>query len=141
MSAARSTLGGDLAVADDAVYRAVFLRMHPTGKAVLILSEASQGQEAMLARVAAELIEDKAADNVRYAMLGGTTKPSVLVVTGVVAGVVVGVVTVVVVVPLITHVPFVVLASAVPRPAGNMSVTTPFASRRKPIRSGPSTSR
>ncbi|HEY8639367.1 MAG TPA: molybdopterin cofactor-binding domain-containing protein [Solirubrobacterales bacterium] len=54
MSAARPTLGGDLAVADDAVYRAVFLRMHPTGKAVLSLSEASQGQEAMLARVAAE---------------------------------------------------------------------------------------
>ncbi|HEY8866808.1 MAG TPA: molybdopterin cofactor-binding domain-containing protein, partial [Solirubrobacteraceae bacterium] len=41
-------------MADDAVYRAVFLRMHPTGKAVLSLSEASQGQEAMLARVAAE---------------------------------------------------------------------------------------
>ncbi len=41
-------------VADDAVYRAVFLRMHPTGKAVLSLSEASQGQEATLAEVAAE---------------------------------------------------------------------------------------
>lgn len=40
-------------VADGPVYRAVFLRMHPTGKAVLSLSEASQGQEASLAEVAA----------------------------------------------------------------------------------------
>ena len=40
-------------VADEPVYRAVFLRMHPTGKAVLSLSEASQGQEAELAEVAA----------------------------------------------------------------------------------------
>ena len=31
-------------MADDAVYRAVFIRMHPTGKAVLSLSEASQGR-------------------------------------------------------------------------------------------------
>jgi aerobic carbon-monoxide dehydrogenase large subunit len=39
-----------------ATYRAVFLRMHPTGKAVLSLTEASQGREAELARiVAAEL--------------------------------------------------------------------------------------
>jgi aerobic carbon-monoxide dehydrogenase large subunit len=35
-------------------YRAVFLRMHPTGKAVLSLSEASQGQEAMLAQTVAD---------------------------------------------------------------------------------------
>jgi aerobic carbon-monoxide dehydrogenase large subunit len=41
-------------VADDGVYRAAFLRMHPTGKAVLSLSEKSQGQEAALAQVAAE---------------------------------------------------------------------------------------
>src|SRR5262245_12617049 len=40
-------------MADGATYRAVFLRMHPTGKAVLSLSEASQGQEAALAEVAA----------------------------------------------------------------------------------------
>jgi carbon-monoxide dehydrogenase large subunit len=37
-----------------ATYRAVFLRMHPTGKAVLSLTEASQGQEAELARIAAD---------------------------------------------------------------------------------------
>ncbi len=43
-------------MADGAVYRAVFLRMHPTGKAVLSLSEASQGEEARLAQItAAEL--------------------------------------------------------------------------------------
>ena len=35
------------------VYRAVFLRMHPTGKAVLSLSERSQGLEARLAEIAA----------------------------------------------------------------------------------------
>jgi aerobic carbon-monoxide dehydrogenase large subunit len=40
-------------MADGGVYRAVFLRMHPTGKAVLSLSEASQGDEAALAEVAA----------------------------------------------------------------------------------------
>ena len=40
-------------MADGATYRAVFLRMHPTGKAVLSLSEASQGEEAALAQVAA----------------------------------------------------------------------------------------
>jgi carbon-monoxide dehydrogenase large subunit len=40
-------------VADGPVYRAVFLRMHPTGKAVLSLSEASQGREASLAETAA----------------------------------------------------------------------------------------
>ena len=40
-------------MADGATYRAVFLRMHPTGKAVLSLSEASQGQEATLAGIAA----------------------------------------------------------------------------------------
>src|SRR6476619_3187662 len=40
-------------MAEGAVYRAVFLRMHPTGKAVLSLSEASQGQEAALAGIAA----------------------------------------------------------------------------------------
>ncbi|HEX5955076.1 MAG TPA: molybdopterin cofactor-binding domain-containing protein [Solirubrobacterales bacterium] len=39
-------------MADGPVYRAVFLRMHPTGKAVLSLSEASQGQEASLAETA-----------------------------------------------------------------------------------------
>ncbi len=33
-------------MADDAVYRAAFIRMHPTGKVVLSLSEASQGKEA-----------------------------------------------------------------------------------------------
>ena len=37
----------------DSAYRAVFLRMHPTGKAVLSLSEASQGQESALAATAA----------------------------------------------------------------------------------------
>jgi carbon-monoxide dehydrogenase large subunit len=41
-------------VADDAVYRAAFVRMHPTGKVVLSLSEASQGTEAELAGIAAE---------------------------------------------------------------------------------------
>ncbi len=41
-------------MADGGPYRAVFLRMHPTGKAVLSLSEASQGDEARLAEVAAE---------------------------------------------------------------------------------------
>src|SRR6187399_362050 len=40
-------------MADGATYRAVFLRMHPTGKAVLSLSEASQGDEAGLAGIAA----------------------------------------------------------------------------------------
>jgi aerobic carbon-monoxide dehydrogenase large subunit len=40
-------------MADGATYRAVFLRMHPTGKAVLSLSESSQGQEATLAGIAA----------------------------------------------------------------------------------------
>jgi aerobic carbon-monoxide dehydrogenase large subunit len=40
-------------MAEDAVYGAVFLRMHPTGKAVLSLSEASRGEEAKLARIAA----------------------------------------------------------------------------------------
>jgi carbon-monoxide dehydrogenase large subunit len=40
-------------MADGATYRAVFLRMHPTGKAVLSLSEASRGEEAKLAGIAA----------------------------------------------------------------------------------------
>jgi carbon-monoxide dehydrogenase large subunit len=40
-------------MAEDGVYRAVFLRMHPTGKAVLSLSEASRGEEAKLAGIAA----------------------------------------------------------------------------------------
>ncbi len=40
-------------MADHFVYRAAFIRMHPTGKAVLSLTEASQGEEAMLAQVAA----------------------------------------------------------------------------------------
>jgi carbon-monoxide dehydrogenase large subunit len=40
-------------MADGATYRVVFLRMHPTGKAVLSLSEASQGEEATLAGIAA----------------------------------------------------------------------------------------
>ena len=40
-------------MAEDAVYGAVFLRMHPTGKAVLSLSEASRGEEAKLAGIAA----------------------------------------------------------------------------------------
>jgi aerobic carbon-monoxide dehydrogenase large subunit len=37
----------------DSPYGAVFLRMHPTGKAVLSLSEASQGREVELAGIAA----------------------------------------------------------------------------------------
>jgi aerobic carbon-monoxide dehydrogenase large subunit len=41
-------------MADDAVYRAAFIRMHPTGKVVLSLSEASQGTEAELAGIVAE---------------------------------------------------------------------------------------
>jgi len=40
-------------MSDGGPYRAVFLRMHPTGKAVLSLSEASQGEEGRLAGVAA----------------------------------------------------------------------------------------
>ena len=40
-------------MAEEATYRAVFLRMHPTGKAVLSLSEASRGEEAKLAGIAA----------------------------------------------------------------------------------------
>jgi carbon-monoxide dehydrogenase large subunit len=40
-------------MADGGTYRAVFLRMHPTGKVVLSLSEASQGEEAKLAGIAA----------------------------------------------------------------------------------------
>lgn len=40
-------------MADGGTYRAVFLRMHPTGKVVLSLSEASQGKEADLAAIAA----------------------------------------------------------------------------------------
>lgn len=39
-------------MAEDATYRAVFLRMHPTGKAVLSLSEASRGEEAKLGGIA-----------------------------------------------------------------------------------------
>src|SRR5262245_56992293 len=49
-------------MADGATYRAVFLRMHPTGKAVLSLSEASQGQEAALAEVAANELGGPAED-------------------------------------------------------------------------------
>lgn len=49
-------------MADGAVYRAVFLRMHPTGKAVLSLSEASQGEEARLAQILAEELGLPAAD-------------------------------------------------------------------------------
>jgi carbon-monoxide dehydrogenase large subunit len=41
-------------MADGGVYRAVFLRMHPTGKAVLSLSEQSQGEEAKLAEIVSE---------------------------------------------------------------------------------------
>jgi aerobic carbon-monoxide dehydrogenase large subunit len=41
-------------MADDAVYRAAFIRMHPTGKVVLSLTEASQGAEAELAGIVAE---------------------------------------------------------------------------------------
>jgi aerobic carbon-monoxide dehydrogenase large subunit len=41
-------------MAENAVYRAVFLRMHPTGKVTLSISEASQGEEAKLAGIAAE---------------------------------------------------------------------------------------
>ena len=40
-------------MAEGSPYRAVFLRMHPTGKAVLSLTEASQGREADLAAIAA----------------------------------------------------------------------------------------
>lgn len=43
-------------MADSGVYRAVFLRMHPTGKAVLSLTERSQGEEARLAEIASEEI-------------------------------------------------------------------------------------
>jgi aerobic carbon-monoxide dehydrogenase large subunit len=39
-------------MAEGGVYRAVFLRMHPTGKAVLSLSERSQGEEVRLAEIA-----------------------------------------------------------------------------------------
>jgi aerobic carbon-monoxide dehydrogenase large subunit len=39
-------------MADGGAYRAVFLRMHPTGKVVLSLSEQSQGEEARLAEIA-----------------------------------------------------------------------------------------
>jgi aerobic carbon-monoxide dehydrogenase large subunit len=38
--------------AEGGAYRAVFLRMHPTGKAVLSLTERSQRQEARLAEIA-----------------------------------------------------------------------------------------
>ena len=41
-------------MAKQGVYRAVFLRMHPTGKAVLSLTEESQKQEAKLAAIVAE---------------------------------------------------------------------------------------
>ena len=41
-------------MAEEGTYRAVFLRMHPTGKVVLSLSEASQGEEPKLAGIAAE---------------------------------------------------------------------------------------
>jgi len=41
-------------MADGGAYRAVFLRMHPTGKAVLSLSEQSQGEEVRLAEIASE---------------------------------------------------------------------------------------
>lgn len=40
-------------MAEGGVYRAAFLRMHPTGKSVLSLSEASTGDEARLAQIAA----------------------------------------------------------------------------------------
>jgi carbon-monoxide dehydrogenase large subunit len=40
-------------MADGPTYRAVFLRMHPTGKATLSLTEASTGEEATLAQIAA----------------------------------------------------------------------------------------
>jgi aerobic carbon-monoxide dehydrogenase large subunit len=49
----RPAASGVRRVADGGVYRAVFLRMHPTGKAVLSVSEASQGEEARLAEIAA----------------------------------------------------------------------------------------
>jgi aerobic carbon-monoxide dehydrogenase large subunit len=39
--------------AEQRTYRAVFLRMHPTGKVVLSLTEASQGEEEALAQIAA----------------------------------------------------------------------------------------
>ena len=38
-------------MADGSIYGAVFLRMHPTGKVVLSLSEASRGEEAKLAGI------------------------------------------------------------------------------------------
>ena len=40
-------------MADGPVYRAVFIRVHPTGKAVLSLTERSQGTESELAATAA----------------------------------------------------------------------------------------
>lgn len=53
MSAASPILNGDRLVADGGVYRAAFLRMHPTGKVVLSLTEASQGEEEELAGIVA----------------------------------------------------------------------------------------
>lgn len=47
-------LSTDSPVAGEPIYRAVFLRMHPTGKAVLSLTERSQGQEGQLAQTAAD---------------------------------------------------------------------------------------
>ncbi len=41
-------------MADEPVYRAVFLRMHPTGGTVLSLTERSEGNEARFAQIAAD---------------------------------------------------------------------------------------
>jgi carbon-monoxide dehydrogenase large subunit len=43
-------LGGDLALANEA-YRAVFLRIHPTGKGVLSLTHGSDGNEGNYAQI------------------------------------------------------------------------------------------
>ena len=51
--ASRPTTGGDASVADEA-YRAVFLRVHPTGKMVLSLTTESDGREAEYARLVAD---------------------------------------------------------------------------------------
>ena len=45
--------GGDIAMADEA-YRAVFLRVHPTGKMVLSLTTESDGKEAEYAQLVAD---------------------------------------------------------------------------------------
>jgi carbon-monoxide dehydrogenase large subunit len=52
---------GDLAVANEA-YRAVFLRVHPTGKMVLSLTTQPDGKEAQYAQLVADLLDVPALD-------------------------------------------------------------------------------